>query len=324
MADARRLLLVFEPDTLSADQIAHIDELAPDHLTVLVTQDQDEIESVLDQVEIAVGGFPRKLIPGAENLRWFQLWSAGADWLQDHPAAAERDFILTSASGVHPIQITEHIFAFLLSFARGVPQALRAQQDHQWRHLSAADVFELAGKRMVLVGVGAIGARTAEVARAMGMSVVGVKRDPSESIPGIETMVGPDQLLGVLPEADVVVLTVPYTAETEHMIDERALRAMKPAAYLINIGRGQTVDESALVRALEEGWIAGAGLDVFAEEPLPEDSPLWDIENVIITGHYAGISPHYDERAMAILLENLERYREGQPLKNVVDKRLGY
>jgi len=131
-------------------------------------------------------------------------------------------------------------------------------------------------------------------------------------------------LLGLLPEADFVVLTVPLTHETQGMIGERELRAMKPTAYLVNIGRGGTVQERALIRALQEGWIAGAGLDVFETEPLPEDSPLWDMDNVIITAHYAGATPHYNERAMAIFLDNLRRYRAGEPLRNVVDKRLGY
>jgi phosphoglycerate dehydrogenase-like enzyme len=128
----------------------------------------------------------------------------------------------------------------------------------------------------------------------------------------------------VLPQADVVVLTIPLTSETEGLIDEQALRAIKPSAYLINIGRGGTVDEPALIRALQEGRLAGAGLDVFAEEPLPADSPLWEMENVIITPHSAGATPHYHERAMAIFLDNLRRYVAGDELQNVVDKRRGY
>ncbi|MGC8782588.1 MAG: NAD(P)-dependent oxidoreductase, partial [Anaerolineae bacterium] len=137
-------------------------------------------------------------------------------------------------------------------------------------------------------------------------------------------VVGPDRLLEVLPLADLVVLTIPLTPETSHLIGERELRAMKPTAYIFNIGRGGTMDEAALIRALREGWIAGAGLDVFEKEPLPADSPLWQMENVIITAHYAGATPHYNERAMAIFLDNLRRYRAGEPLRNVVDKTLGY
>jgi phosphoglycerate dehydrogenase-like enzyme len=137
-------------------------------------------------------------------------------------------------------------------------------------------------------------------------------------------MFGPEQLLSLLPQADFVVLTVPLTDETRGVIGERELNAMKPTAYLVNIGRGGTIDEEAVIRALQQGDIAGAGLDVFEAEPLPEASPLWDIDNVIITSHYAGLTPHYNERALAIFLDDLRRYRAGEPLQNVVDKELGY
>jgi len=185
-------------------------------------------------------------------------------------------------------------------------------------------LFELAGKTMVLIGVGAIGARTAEVARALGMRVLGVRRHPQLTVPGIEAMYGPGQLLDVLPEADFCVITVPLTPETKGMIGEPELRAMKSTSYIVNIGRGATIQETVLVRALQEGWIAGAGLDVFETEPLPPDSPLWDMDNVIMTAHYAGLTPHYEERAMAIFVDNLKRYRNREPLRNVVDKKLAY
>jgi len=137
-------------------------------------------------------------------------------------------------------------------------------------------------------------------------------------------MYGPDRLLDLLPEADCVVLTIPLSHETQGMIGERELRAMKPTSYLINIGRGGTIQQPALIQALRAGWIAGAGLDVFEQEPLPTTSPLWELENVIMTAHYAGLTPAYDQRALAIFLGNLRRYRAGEPLENVVDKVAGY
>lgn len=185
-------------------------------------------------------------------------------------------------------------------------------------------MFELAGTTLVLIGVGAIGERTAAMAAALGMRVLGVRRDPTLGAPGVTAMFGPDRLPELLPQADFVVLTVPLTHETQGMIGERELHAMKPTACIVNIGRGGTIREDALITALREGRIAGAGLDVFETEPLPEDSPLWDMDNVIITSHYAGATPHYDARAMAIFVDNLRRYRAGEPLRNVVDKRLGY
>jgi len=318
------ILIGFESGLLSEEQLAQVRAIAPD-MRVLVTRDRDEIEGVLDEIEIAVGGLPRDLLPRARNLRWLQQWGAGADWLLRYPEAAGLDFTLTNASGVHPIPISEHILAFLLAFARRIHRAVRAQERRQWiPHDQQEGVFELAGKTLVLVGVGAIGGRTAEVSAALRMRVWGVRRNPTVNAPGVEAMFGPDQLLDLLPEADFVVLTVPLTRETRGMIGERELHAMKPTAYIVNIGRGGTIREDALIQALREGWIAGAGLDVFEVEPLPDDSPLWGMDNVVITSHYAGLTPHYHERAMAIFLDNLRRYRAGEPLRNVVDKGVGY
>jgi len=177
---------------------------------------------------------------------------------------------------------------------------------------------------LLVIGVGAIGSRIAQVASALGMRVLGLRRDPSKSVGAVSAMYGPGQLLEVLPKADFVVLTVPLTRETSGMIGKVELTAMKPTAYLINVGRGGTVLETALVSALEEGTIAGVGLDVFEQEPLPEDSPLWEMDNVIITCHYSGLTPDYHQRALGIFLDNSHRYRTGRPLLNVVNKEIGY
>jgi len=319
------ILLALEPDTLSADQVARIRATAPDSASIIMTRDHDQITPLLDQIEVAAGWFPVDLLPQASNLRWYQQWSAGADWLLRHPEAAQADFVLTNTSGIHAIQISEHVFAFLLAFARELPQAMAAQRERRWIPSDHHEgLFELAGKTMLLVGVGAIGERTARIANAFNMRVLGVRRDPTVGAPGVEAMVGPDQLLDLLPQADVVVVTVPLTDETRDMIAEPELRAMKETAIIVNVGRGGTIDEDALNRALREGWIAGAGLDVFETEPLPDDSPLWERDDVLITSHYAGITPHYHQRALQIFLDNLERYTAGEPLRNVVDKNLGY
>ncbi len=318
------ILLNFEPGVIPETELDRVRAIAPD-MRLLLTRDRDEIEDVVDEIEIAAGGFPRDLLPRARNLRWFQLWSAGADWMLRHIEVFELDFVLTNASGVHAIPVSEHILAFLLSFGRGFHHAARAQVRREWfSYKQQTDIFELVGKTMLLVGVGAIGGRTAELATALGMRVLGVRHDPTASVPGVEAMFAPAQLLDLLPEADFVVLAMPLTHETRGMIGERELRAMKPTAHVINIGRGGIVREDGLVRALREGWIAGAGLDVFETEPLPEDSALWEMENVIITAHYAGATPCYTERAMGIFLDNLQRYRAGEALRNVVDKRIGY
>ena len=315
------LLLGFKPDVLTEAQVTRIRKSAPD-TTVLLSHERDVVEQALDSIEIAVGSFPRDLFAKARNLRWYQQWSAGADWLMRHPEVADMDFVLTSASGVHSVPISEHIFALLLALARQLPQAFQAQTRQAWQ--SPSGVFELAGKTMLLIGVGEIGKRTALLAQAFGMHVLGVRHDPTKGVPGVDIMAGPAQLHDLLPKADVVVLTVPLTKATSGLIGEQEFSVMRKDAYLINIGRGGTIQEDALLRALQEGRIAGAGLDVFETEPLPEDSPLWQMNNVIITAHYSGSTPEYNERALTIFLDNLTRYQNGKPLFNVIDKQTGY
>lgn len=317
------LLLGFEPGMLPAGSVETVKSLcAP--MRVEVTRDRAEIERLLAEIEIAVGQFPHDLTPKAPNLRWMQQWGAGADWLLDHPEAAAAPFVLTNASGVHAVPISEHILAYLLAFARGFPRAQRDQLQSRWNPIHGRELLELAGSTMLLVGVGAIGARTAKVAAALDMRVVGVRRDAGSEVEDVSEMHELADLRELLPEADFVVLTVPLTQATRGLIGAAELRAMKESAYFVNIGRGGTVREADLVHALQQRWIAGAGLDVFEEEPLSADSPLWSMDNVIITSHYAGATPKYDERAFSIFVDNLKRYLASEPLKNVVDKSLGY
>ena len=319
----KTILLAYRPEDVPEERLDQIRALYPDW-RVLATNDPAEMEALLDEIEIAAGGFPRDLMLRAPHLQWYQQWGAGADWLLRTPEAEEQDWTLVNASGVHAIPISEHLLAFMLAFARGLNLAFHMQQQHVLKKAARAELFELAGKTVLLVGVGAIGERTAQVCSALGMRVWGVRRNPDLPAEGVEAMYDSQRLPELLPQADFVVLTIPLTHETRGMIGESELRAMKPTAYLINIGRGGTVQTDALVRALQQGWIAGAGLDVVDPEPLPPDSPLWEMENVILTGHYSGLTPHYFERAFAIFLDNLQRYKSGQPLRNIVDKTLGY
>ena len=261
-------------------------------------------------------------ILNAPRLRWIQQRSAGANWLMDYPQAVESDLIVTNASGLHAIPISEHILALMLCLARDVHRSVREQAAHRWNRVHR--LTELDGQTMGLIGLGAVGEKTAQKARGLNMRVLGVRRHPEHPTPWVERVYGPESLMEVLPQADWLVITAPLTPETRGMIGERELRAMKKSAHVINISRGPLIQEQALVRALREGFIAGAGLDVFEEEPLPASSPLWDMENVILTSHYAGGTPHYLDRLMEIFVENLRRYQAGEPLINVVDKRLGY
>ncbi len=317
------LLVGFNEDHFSNEQWDEIRRAAP-QLEVRGSRDKDEITSLLGDIEVAAGSFPRDLLAKAPNLKWFQQWGAGADWLLKYSDAAEHPFTLTNVSGIHAVPISEHVLAFMLAFARGLPGAVRDQVKHRWRKADERSVIELAGKTVLLIGVGAIGERTAKLAAALGMRVWGVRRDPSKEVEYVERMVARGELRTLLPDADFVILTVPLTEETRHVMSADEFGLMKDSSYLINIGRGGTVNEADLIRALKEGQIAGAGLDVFEEEPLPEDSPLWEMENVIVTAHYSGDTPHYDERALKIFLENLRLYERGEALTHVVDKRRGY
>src|SRR5436853_839164 len=223
------LLLNFAPEEIDPVVLDEIRMLAP-QMRVVVTQDRSEIEALLDDVEIAAGDFPHDLVARAPRLRWFQQWGAGADWLLRHPEVAESDFVLTNASGVHAIPISEHIIGLLLMFARGLHRAVRVQARRQWWRPPADELFELAGKTMLLVGVGAIGARTAMLASALGMRVEGVRRHPARAAAGVDALYGPHQLRERLAHADVVVLTVPLSEATQGLIGAADLRAMKPTA----------------------------------------------------------------------------------------------
>lgn len=293
-------------------------------MPLLVTEDRDVMEAAIEDVEIAAGWVPRELILKAPRLRWFQQWAAGADWLTKHPEAVGTEWRLTNTAGIHAIQIGEHVLGMMLAFARQLPRAYHAQARREWDHIPMEELFELNGRTLLIIGVGAIGARIAHLASAFGMRVIGTRNNPEKRVDHVERLEAPDELHELLPEAHFVVMAAPLTQETRAMMNAAAFARMRPDAYFINIGRGGTVDEAAMIQALREGRIAGVGLDVFAKEPLPEDSPLWSMENVILTGHYSGATPHYHARAMEIFLDNLERYQEGRRLRNLVDKARGY
>ncbi len=319
------LLIGLDESALTAEQMSLLHGLAGDR-DVVITLDPPAIDAALPDVEIATGRLGREHLADAPNLRWFHQWSAGAEWTQDFPEVRDAPYVLTNASGLHGIPISEQVFAYLLAFARDIPRAIRDQTAHRWhRPEPTTDLFGLNGKTMLVVGTGAIGNRIAELARAFGMRVVGVRRNPDgDRSSHYERVVGPEGLRDELPRADFVVVTLPGTRETARTFDATEFELMRNSAYFVNIGRGSVVDESALVETLRTGGIAGAGLDVFETEPLPEDSPLWDMPNVIVTCHYAGTTPEYDRRGMDIFLDNLARYVRDEPLRNMVDRELGY
>jgi phosphoglycerate dehydrogenase-like enzyme len=280
-----------------------------------------DLDSCIGETDVLVisGLWHDGLLTKATRLRYIQSIGAGVDQFP-RSQLAELRIRLASAEGVNARAVAEHAMALVLAMARKVPEACRNQANKVWRGM-IGDVTqredELCGKTLLIVGLGGIGRRLAQLARAFDMRVIGIRKHPAAS-EGVEVH-GTDALHRLLPEADFVVLTLPLTTETEKLIDAQALRCMQSTSYLINVARGRVVDEAALVIALREQRIAGAGLDVTIEEPLPPVSPLWDLPNVLITPHTAGETRRYEDNVLAILEENLERLWRGEAaLKNQI------
>ena len=278
---------------------------------------------------VVTGGLTDGELGRAERLRWFSSVAAGLDEIVT-PAVLARGVLVTNASGVHGPNIAEHLLAMILMFTRGLPKLFRAQLARRWeRNLtSRSGAFdELTGKTLLIVGLGRIGEALAVRARPFGVRLLAVKHDAAARH---DAGVAVDELLplGALDEAlgraDHVCLTVPLTPETHHLIDARRLACLRAGAYIYNVSRGAVIDEPALIDALRAGRLAGAGLDVFEEEPLPANSPLWDLENVILTPHLAGVTPLYYQRTAALFADNLERFLSGRPLANQFDPTRGY
>jgi phosphoglycerate dehydrogenase-like enzyme len=237
------------------------------------------------------------------------------------------DIVVTNVRGVHAEYIAEHAIALVLALRRQIHTAVRRQGERQWAQteLQSARVLPISDSHLVVVGLGAIGSRVAALARGLGMRVTGVRRRPDlPGPPGDIAIRGRHELLDVLPDADAVVLAAPGTADTRALIGEPELAAMRSSAVLVNVARGRLIDDGALVRALEEGRLAGAALDAFTREPLPDDHPYWRLPNVLMTPHTAPFGGDYWALAADLFLENVGRFRRGEPLLNVVDKTLGY
>ena len=244
------------------------------------------------------------------NARFIQVCAAGYEKF-DLDALRERGVRLANGSGINRNAVSDHAMALLLALARHVHTGRDRQRAHEWRGM-ISDLGrreeELAGKTMVVYGLGAIGSRLARLARAFDMRVVGIKRDTAHHDGSADEVRSPDRFLASLAEADVVALTCPLTPQTENLVDAAALARMQPCAYLINVARGRCVNEPDLVAALERGAIAGAGIDTTWEEPLAPDSPLWDLENALITPHTAGETRHYEDNVVDILIENIPAF----------------
>lgn len=282
-----------------------------------------KFDASLAEAEIVYGlRLPQDVIKKAPNLKWVQVMSAGVERFLDADMR-ESQVVLTNVSGIHAIPISEFVIGLMLMFVKDSSTCMDLKQKRKWERISPV---VLANKTVGIVGLGSIGQQVARLAKAFGMRVVATRRSAREGdrARNVDAMVPSSRLNDLLGESDFVVLSVPFTAETSMLMGESELRSMKQSARLINIARGGIVDEHALIRALREGWIAGAGLDVFANEPLPVDSPLWTLPNVFVSPHVSGTREDYVLAATKLFVDNLHRYLAGKRLRNVVNKVRGY
>ena len=294
-------------------------------------------------IDVLYAGAPPRDLARAPRLRWVQLHMAGVNALADHPLYTDSTIPLTTTSGVHAATIAEYAVTMLLALAHRVPRMVEWQRRGGWppdeERWPLFVPSEVRGATLGIIGYGSIGRELARIARsAFSMSVLACKRDPSRRaddgyhLPGTgdpegvlpDEWLGPDRLGSLLERSDVVVLCAPLTQDTRGLIGAKALARMKRSAYFINVGRGASVDEVALAEALREGRIAGAAVDVFAQEPPPAGHPLYAVDGVIVSPHVSGFLPSYDDKCSVLFAENLRRFLGGEPLLNLVDRARGY
>jgi phosphoglycerate dehydrogenase-like enzyme len=290
-------------------------------LDVQVAESDEDVAAVIGTADAAFGTPSAGHLARADLLRWLQAPAAAPDAGYFSPQLIAHPVTVTNLRGIYNDHVATHAVALALALARGLHRTMIDQRSHVWNPYREPDAtIYLPEATVLVIGLGGIGDEIARLMHAFGCRVVATDARVTEPPPYVVEVAEPDELDRLLPEADIVILTVPHTPETEGLFDARRFGIMKPSAVLVNIGRGMTVRLDALVDALESGTIAGAGLDVFEIEPLPPDHPLWDAPNVLLTPHVAVEGPYTDERRYGVLVENARRFVNGEPLINVVDK----
>lgn len=297
-----------ESEGSPADLMNAIECCLPDVELVLPRNHEDAVERIKTAEIIIEHGYDKVLFGKSRDLRWVQSLSAGHD-RYDLTFFDEKDITLTTAAGVHAEPVAEHVIGSLLVFERGFHRAVRRQDRREWNRWTPR---EISGKTIAIIGVGSIGTRVAELANTHGLTVIGTKRDPTVEIDSVDELYSPGELHTILGLADYVVCTCPLTDETYELFDGLAFASMSSDALFVNVARGEVVDQSALTRALQNGEIRGAVLDVSHEEPLPQNSPLWSLSNVLITPHLAGGSPRNIDRVAAVFAENYRQFVDGE------------
>ncbi len=313
---------VVPPPQYSAPEIQQIVSQGK-NVQMTVAASADELNRLLPEVDVIFGSINAEMLAKAKNLRWLQATEAGVDKLL-FPELVKSDVVVTNMARMFAPAISETAIGMLLSLTRGLVKYYFPQfQKRSWN--PERNLVEVDGMTMGVVGMGGLGSFTAMRAHyGFGMRILATDAKPMVKPIFVDTLREPGWFMEMVPQVDVLVSAAPSTKETQGMFNERVFRAMKKTAYFIGISRGTLVDEPALVRALNEGWIAGAGLDVTRQEPLPASHPFWDCPNLILTCHTAGFSPQRRLRLMGLLADNVRRYSSGLPLLNVVDKQRGY
>ena len=320
-------IAIFIPEKFSFEH-RHIMRIASafPSASVTVAKSEDGLLGMLPETEILIcsnSNYRESWLGKAGMLEWIHSIAAGNEKIL--PSLLNKQIMLTDSSGAHPLPIAEQVLGYMLMFERKLLAAVKNQEKKAWA--PDISVGELSGKTVLIVGLGTVGRGIAGLCKALGMKVTATKRANAQAagVSGLADKLYPISELGeILPDADYVVLSLPLTVETRHMFGAKEFAAMKPASFLINIARGSVVDEAALIAALAGKRIAGAALDVFEEEPLAKESPLWELENVIITPHTAGLTPYYMDRVTEIFCANLKAYLKNKPMPNLVDKAKGY
>jgi phosphoglycerate dehydrogenase-like enzyme len=314
------LLMLPPQEPKTRDWAARIKAAVP-ALEVVVAEDEATARATLARADCGFGTLSPELLTHATRLRWLQAPQAAPPAGYYYPALAQHPVVVTNFREIYNDHIGAHIMAFVLAFARDLHRYLPQQARREWKPAPLdTGVMHLPEATALIVGVGGIGSEAARLAAAFGMKVIGVDARRTDPPPGVAELHPPGALDALLPQADFVILTVPHTPATEGFMNRARFQKMKRTAFFINIGRGKTTRLDDLVAALRAGEVAGAGLDVFEEEPLPADHPLWTTPGVLITPHTAGFGPYLDERRFEILLDNCRRFIAGRPLRNIVDK----
>ena len=286
--------------------------------------DRDALAAEIGAFEVLFGYIPPSLLAGAERLRWLCAASAGVDHLLEDSLWPSQDCLLSNSSGAYGPTISEHVLMVLLMLLRRMPEYQADLRERRWSFYSP--IRSITGSRIVMLGTGDIGANTARRLKALGASVTGVCRSGRSGEAAFDRVVPIGALDSVLPEADALIMALPATGETAGILSRERIALLPERAFVVNVGRGSAVDQTALAEALRAGRIAGASLDVMTPEPLPEDDPLWDCPNLLLTPHVSGnMSLGLTcELAVEMFCADLERYANGEPLKNLVDRSVGY